>query len=248
VNKALLSLILVVSMFFCLSCSKELPINERPMYGNVPPTPDVQKAHEELIEDVVKETGSREAGAEELIHNAWVYYDKGDYKAAMRRFNQAWLLNPNNAEAFFGFGRLMDKKGDVNEAIKMYTKAIQIDPRRDDAYNNRGLGYVDKGDYKQAISDFTKATQINPNDSQTYHDRASCYVQLKQYKKALLDFTKALEIDPKATRSYNDRAITYFELKDYDKSWEDVHKAKQLGYKHHPGFLKALKKASGREK
>ena len=243
----LLYLLTILSICFCVSCSREVPINERPMYGGVPPTPHVQKVHDELIEDAVKEFGSREAGAEEVLELAWDYYYKGDYKAAMRRFNQVWLLNPNNAEAFFGFGRLMDKKDNFDEAIKMYTKAIQINPRYEDAYNNRGLGYADKGDYKQAISDFTKAIQIDPNDSQTYHDRASCYVQLKEYEKALLDFTKALEIDPKATRSYNDRAVIYFRLKDYDKSWEDVHKAKQLGYKHHPRFLKKLKEASGRD-
>jgi hypothetical protein len=30
--------------------------------------------------------------------------------------------------------------------------------------------------------------------------------------------------------------------------WDDVHKAQNLGYTVHPGFLKALRQASGRQK
>ena len=34
---------------------------------------------------------------------------------------------------------------------------------------------------------------------------------------------------------------------DDDIAWEDVHKAQILGYQVHPGFLQALRKASGRQ-
>ncbi|MEK6658831.1 MAG: tetratricopeptide repeat protein, partial [Campylobacterota bacterium] len=63
---------------------------------------------------------------------------------------------------------------------------------------------------------------------------------------AIADFTKAIEINPNDSQVYNDRAVSYFFEKDYDKSWQDVYKAKELGKDVHPGFLKELKKASGR--
>jgi len=48
--------------------------------------------------------------------------------------------------------------------------------------------------------------------------------------------------------AYNNRGVVYYFAKEYDKAWADVHKAEALGGVVHPGFLDALKKASGRDK
>jgi len=36
--------------------------------------------------------------------------------------------------------------------------------------------------------------------------------------------------------------------REYDKAWEEINKVQSLGYQVHPGFLKALLAASGRQK
>ena len=41
--------------------------------------------------------------------------------------------------------------------------------------------------------------------------------------------------------------IANFFKREYEKAWDDVHNAESLGYKLHPGFLKALREASGRQ-
>ena len=46
-----ITLFVLLFCFFCTGCAKT-PINETPMYGNVPPTPDVKKAHEQFIKEV----------------------------------------------------------------------------------------------------------------------------------------------------------------------------------------------------
>ena len=43
-------------------------------------------------------------------------------------------------------------------------------------------------------------------------------------------------------------AIAYYYKGEHDKAWEDVHKLQSLGYPVHPGFLRALGEASGRQK
>jgi hypothetical protein len=50
-------------------------------------------------------------------------------------------------------------------------------------------------------------------------------------------------------KSYNNRGNAYGEGKgQHDKAWDDVKKAQDLGYQIHPGFLKALREASGRQR
>ncbi|MGB2808363.1 MAG: tetratricopeptide repeat protein [Sedimentisphaerales bacterium] len=61
-------------------------------------------------------------------------------------------------------------------------------------------------------------------------------------------YTNAVEINPKLAVAYSNRAVVYCKKEEYDKAWEDVHKAQSLGYQVHPGFLKALREASGRER
>ena len=49
-------------------------------------------------------------------------------------------------------------------------------------------------------------------------------------------------------KAYYNRAIACYYKGEYDKAWDDVHKAQNLGYQVHPGFLKLLREASGRER
>ncbi len=116
------------------------------------------------------------------------------------------------------------------------------------AYFNGGNAYLVKGQYDQAISDYTKALEINPRYALAYYNRGIAYKNKAQYDQAISDYTKALEINPRLAQAYNNRGVAYFFKGQYDKAWEDVYKAQDLGQKIHPGFLKALRKASGRQK
>jgi len=134
----------ICCMFCVISCSEKTPINEIPMYGNIPPTEALKKCNEEFIKEMTQRAGGREAGSQEAIKLAWDYYRKGDQRTAMKRFNQAWLLNPNNAEAFFGFAFLNSVQGKIDEAIPFYKKCLEISPNHQLALANLGRAYKEK--------------------------------------------------------------------------------------------------------
>lgn len=46
----------------------------------------------------------------------------------MRRFNQAWLLDPGNAEVYAGFGSVLNDQGKTCEAMQMMDRALALDP------------------------------------------------------------------------------------------------------------------------
>ncbi len=85
--------------------------------------------------------------------------------------------------------------------------------------------------------------QTDLNDAKTYNNRGVAYARKGQHDQAISDYDKALEINPRNAKPYYNRGIAYFEKGQYDKAWEDVHKAQDLGFKTHPVFLKALRKA-----
>ena len=115
-------------------------------------------------------------------------------------------------------------------------------------YYNRGVAWQKKGDFDQAVSDYNKAIEINPRYAMAYNNRGNTFQTNGQYDKAISDFTKAIEINPGFDGAYNNRGVAYYCKGEYDKAWEDVYKAQSLGYQVHPGFLKALREASGRQR
>ncbi len=92
----------------------------------------------------------------------------------------------------------------------------------------------------------TKQTDLN--EALAYANRGIAYGKKGQYDQAISDYNKALEINPRDALAYNNRGLAYLRNGQYDKAWEDVYKAQDLGHKIQPGFLKDLRKASGRQK
>ena len=92
------------------------------------------------------------------------------------------------------------------------------DPKSAGAYYNQGVARLEKGEHDAAISDLTKAIKMRPRSAM------------------------ALAV------AYSERAVIHFIRKEYDKIWENIHKMESLGLQARPGFLKALREASGRRK
>lgn len=186
-------LILMLCWCFFSGCSKEVPINERPMYGGKPPTIEEQKAHEEFIKVSIENMGSREAACEYTLGIVKHYIDKGDLRTAMKRTNQAWLLDPKNPNVFIRFGDIMRNRGDKDKAIKFYKKALELDPTNAILMCNLGRQYYSKAyrvhgtsklDVKQGY--LNEAINLYKQASQTAKDNADLGYIYYQWACALL--------------------------------------------------------------
>lgn len=122
------------------------------------------------------------------------------------------------------------------------------DPKSAGAYYNQGVARLEKGEYDAAISDLTKAIKMRPRFGRAHFYRGRAYFRKGEHDKALPDLTEAIELDPALAVAYGERAVIHFIRKEYDKVWENIHKQESLGLQADPGFLKALREASGRTK
>lgn len=161
-------------------------------------------------------------------------------------------------------------RGKFNEAKDEFEKALKIDPlfgpatralkviedvadqklESQTAINYfRGIAHAIRGQHNQAIPYYNKAIEINPTFANAYFSRGVAYVQGRgQNDQAISDYNKAIDINPRFAKAILSRGVAYYSKGEYDKAWEDVHKAQSLGYQVHPGFLKALREASGRQR
>lgn len=102
---------------------------------------------------------------------AWDYAYKGDAETAMKRFNQAWLLDTLNADAYWGFGILIGKDGKLDESIALFNKSLELNPVNSDvwyclAVSHQGLYHKGQEDKhkEEMLRCLHKAIEINPNN------------------------------------------------------------------------------------
>ena len=175
------------------SWKEEGKINIRllPGYGGVEKTAEQKKADQELIDTYTAQAGSRSNGSELLVKLGFDYLYKGDLKTAMYRFNQAWLLNPNNANAYWGFGAVYFSFGDVDSALKQYNEGLKMDANSTNILTDKATIYMtsymsskNEKDYNQALSLFKKSYLIDSKNQNTLFKISACYFIKKDCENA----------------------------------------------------------------
>ncbi|MBP9854455.1 MAG: hypothetical protein KBD53_06280 [Candidatus Omnitrophica bacterium] len=123
------AMILAFGNSACASTNKNLTrIDEVPLYGGMDRQADkrFREGDEKFIKSVSKKWGSREAAAKAWVDQGFAFYFRDDLGMAMRRFNQAWLLDPNNPEVYHGLASVLYDKDDVCGSMEMFEKGLTL--------------------------------------------------------------------------------------------------------------------------
>jgi Flp pilus assembly protein TadD len=188
------------------------------MYGNVETPQSVKLAHEQLIREAAATFGSREAASDAFARRAWQLYKQDDLATAMRRFNEAWLLNPHNPQAYWGFGAILHDQGKVHEALAMLSRASELDPSN-----------------PRLMADLARVLAQEATYAATTAERE------RYFTKACEVFQNASVLDPKNGHSYGLWALALYDRGRYAEAWEKVHKAQELQAVIPEKFLRVLR-------
>lgn len=156
----------------------------------------------------------------------WEYFYKGDPGTAMKRFNQAWMFDSTNAEAFWGFGLIMgqrarrEKTGDNLKASIMYLeiacKKAPTDGRvlADLAYSVTMYGhYLSSKDTTRAKSEYARANEL---------------------------FVKAAVMEPEYPVLHGNWSVLDYYVGRYASAKKRLDKAVHLGYQPEPTYVNHL--------
>lgn len=182
----------------------------KPMYGGIPRSSRAEQAMDaQLIEEATEHAGSREAASREFMKVGWEYHDQDDLNTAMKRFNQAWLLDPKNPDVFWGFGSVSLAKHNADEAIKMFKKAIAFNPQHAIALCHLGSAY-----------------QLKAHTLRWLKDKSAVYLEQSDHT-----FQQGSQADPREEFCYSAWAVTLFLQGRYEEAWEKIDAARRLGGK-----------------
>lgn len=116
-----------IVLAFGASClwANPLPIDQLPMYGGLQKTASMARADAAFVDGVLAQGLSRQQAAQTAVARGWAFWRAGDKASAMRRFNQAWLLDPKNGGAYHGFAVLVsDRDGSPIEVERLFLLAV----------------------------------------------------------------------------------------------------------------------------
>lgn len=210
----------------CLATTSAGPrgtgIDQQAMYGGIDRNvnPQLKAGDEQFIAGVTKEFGSRESASDRFVEQGIRYYYQNNYSMAMKRFNQAWLLNPKNPEAFWGFAIVYHDEGKNCEAKKMIDRALELKLSKPIALADAGRMYTLCAVGDESLSQAAKEQHFAISE--------------ELYK-------KADAVAPNNDYIHGSWATAYYWRGDYARSWEIVAKARRLGFVFPGQFINLLR-------
>ena len=95
-------------------------------------------------------------------------------------------LDPQDAEAHYNLGIVMQELGRLDEAEAIYKKAITLKPDHK-TYNNLGIVMQELGRLDEAEASYKKAITLKPDFIQAINNRWLLLFNQKRFEEALLD-------------------------------------------------------------
>ena len=149
------------------------------------------------------------------------------YDDAIKSYDKALEINPNDEYTWDGKGVSYDELEDYEKAIKCYNKALEINPNDEKVWNNLGNSSCAIGDYKNALECYIKALEINSNLTVAQNNK-KLVLDVLEYDEAIKSYDRALEINPKDEKVWNNKGMTLSELGDHENAIKCYNKALEI--------------------
>jgi len=196
---AVFLLIFCALLAACAAEEQQTPVENAellPKYGLLPKTDAQQEAADKFLADTDREyRGDRKKASKGMAERGWYLLRQGDSATAMKRFNEAWLLNAENGSALWGMAALRGQAGKFTESLRLFGEA---EPLVDD-----DMDFM--ADYAKTIA----FAGLQEKDEQLI-------------KTALARFSSIYDRAPDHTMNLQNWAITLYFLGDYRGAWEKI--------------------------
>jgi tetratricopeptide (TPR) repeat protein len=152
--------------------------------------------------------GSREAASELWVSEAEHHLNERNLDLAMRRYNQAWLLNPSNYKPYWGFGRVSLERDKFEESVQHMQKALELmrNPHQRPALLS-DLGTA----YSFWAASFPQTAK---------EERSRLFARANQ------SFQNAAGADPSYANTWRRWAVSLYREGDYAQAWVKVREAR----------------------
>ncbi len=123
-----------------------------------------------------------------------IYRRQQNYVAAERSFSIAALQQPQNFDAQFGHGVVLQLLNRLAESIRAYLRALTVRPNDFEANLNISMAYRELDGPRQALAYAQRAVELNPSSAEARSNLAAIYSSLERYEDAVREYESAAEL------------------------------------------------------
>jgi tetratricopeptide (TPR) repeat protein len=138
-RKEILSLLLCVAFGCTTPCSER--INLLPMYGRQLKCAEQMAADNEFLALSDKQYATRRLASEHYAQIGWGLFYEKQFDTAIKRFNQAWLLDSTNAEPYWGFASVLGMRQQFRSSVSLFKRYLVMNPTQAKAWEGLGMSY-----------------------------------------------------------------------------------------------------------
>ena len=151
---------------------------------------------------------------------------------ALKTFEKAVELKPNDAELWRNLGVALTELRRNDEAILSFQHALKLEPGLWDAANRAAILLHQAARFEDALAYFNLCDQLKPNQVQTLGLRSETLQALRRHEEALGDIERVHLLDPTNADACNQMGNCLSALGRYEEAIAWYDKAFALGDKH----------------
>ncbi len=191
-----LLLILSIITIFVITPMVGEDINILPKYGSLSKNETQELADKQFLAEIDQRyKGNKKIAANDVSRTGWTFLQQGDTVNAMRRFNQAWMIDNTNGFALWGMAAISSFKGNSEQALKLFSEA--------EPFMNNDIDFA--VDYARSVG----FAGVQSNNKKLIQD-------------ALLNFSKIHKRAPQHTLNLQNWAIILFSTNNFTEAWEKI--------------------------
>jgi len=163
----------------------------QPLFGGLTPAQATQLIGEARLKAIAASFASTAEASAFFTTKGYDYLRENQPDTAAYRFNLAWLLNPQNAEAYRGLGILASAQPTPDAAIALLVKGLVISPSNSLIMSDLGTSYLirynktkKKKDLAAGMDLLQRATTIDPGNGVAWQQLARGLYYQEKYPEA----------------------------------------------------------------
>ncbi|SFQ75962.1 tetratricopeptide repeat protein [Hymenobacter arizonensis] len=144
----------------------------QPLFGGLSPAQATQIIGEAQLKAITASFPSSAEASTFFTTKGYEYLSENQPDTAAYRFNLAWLLNPQNADAYRGLGIVASAQPTPDAAIDLLTKGLALSPSNTLMMSDLGTSHLirygqtkKKKDLTTGMSLLQRVTTLDPNNA-----------------------------------------------------------------------------------
>ncbi|MBT2558175.1 hypothetical protein J7E24_10300 [Hymenobacter sp. ISL-91] len=163
----------------------------QPMFGGLSAVQAEQALGPATVAGLAGSFPSRAEASQFFSRKGYEYLLENQRDTAAYRFNLAWVLDPNNANAYHGLGVLASSNPTPEQSIELLEKGLALAPTNSQLLSDLGTSYLiryeqnkKKKDLKTGTELLQKATTQDSTNANAWQQLARAYYYQEQYAQA----------------------------------------------------------------